>query len=138
MNLFHLAFDIALHAHMGQKDKQGQPYIFHPVAVANQFTDEDRQVVALLHDVVEDTDITLKTLSLSFPAHIVNAVDAITHRKGESNDDYILRCAKDAMATDVKRKDIAHNSGRLAGIGDAETIERLQRKYKRSLLLLNR
>ena len=136
MDLVHLALDIALHAHMGQRDKQGQLYIFHPVAVASQFTDEDRQVVGLLHDVVEDTDTTLKTLSISFPEHIVNAVDAITHRKGETNDDYIRRCSKNLIATDVKRKDIAHNFSRLAGIGDAETIDRLTKKYKRALLVL--
>jgi len=138
MDLVYLALDVALHAHMGQKDKQGQPYIFHPVAVAAQFTDEDRQVVGLLHDVVEDTEITLKTLSFSFPDHIVKAVDAITHRKGESNDDYIRRCSMNLIGTDVKRKDIAHNFGRLAGIGDDDTIERLRRKYKRALELLDK
>lgn len=102
------AFHIAYHAHRGQKRWDGSPYIDHPIAVAQSLKDVDAQIVALLHDVVEDTDITLDDLS-SFGDEVVDAVNAITKRDGERYVDYLNRVAANGLATEVKIADITHN-----------------------------
>ncbi len=111
MELVRLAQVIATGAHYGQVDKGGQPYIEHPKAVASFVKTEDEKTVAWLHDVVEDTHITLGDLkSVGFPIYIVNAVDAITHRKGEDRQVYLDRVANNPIATQVKLADLKHNS----------------------------
>lgn len=79
-----LARDVATRAHEGQTDKVGRPYIEHPAAVAARLSTVDEQVVGWLHDVVEDTDITLAELrAMGFTTEQVLAVDAMTKRRGE-------------------------------------------------------
>lgn len=75
------AMNIAYQAHKNQLDKSGVPYIFHPIHLAEQMETEEECVVALLHDVVEDTTITLEQLAKEFPESIINAIHCLTHKK---------------------------------------------------------
>lgn len=104
------AYELAKKAHAGQVDKAGNDYIDHPCAVAAMVSSDTDKAVAYLHDVVEDTDFTLRDLSNLFPSKIVSAIDAITKRKGESYDDYLLRVSQNSIAKRVKVADMKHNS----------------------------
>jgi (p)ppGpp synthase/HD superfamily hydrolase len=95
--------------HDRQTDKSGAPYIFHPIRVASTFTDEFLQTIAVLHDVVEDTKMTLADLDAMFPQGVVNAVDALTRREGEAYEDFIQRVARNPSARKVKIADIRDN-----------------------------
>ena len=105
------AMKIAYKAHEGQIDKSGLPYIFHPFHVAEQMKDEFSTAAALLHDVVEDTGITLSELEKEgFPEEVLTAVRLLT-RKGETSYlDYIREVRTNDIAVAVKLADIAHNS----------------------------
>lgn len=104
------AMTIAYNAHHGQKDKSGIPYVFHPFHVAEQMEDEDSAVVALLHDVVEDTPITFSDLEKEgFSGEILGALKLLTRKKGVSYQDYIKKIKENPLATKVKLADLAHN-----------------------------
>lgn len=103
------AITMAALAHEGQTDKSGAPYIFHPIRVASTFSDDLLQTISVLHDVVEDTSITLSDLGAHFPQSVVNAVDALTRREGESYKDFIRRVALNPSARKVKIADIRDN-----------------------------
>lgn len=103
------AIALAAEAHDGQTDKSGVAYIFHPVRVASTFSDETLQTIAVLHDVVEDTAVTLVDLDMQFPQGVVNAVDALTRRDGETYPDFILRVSRNPLARKVKIADIRDN-----------------------------
>lgn len=136
--LVELAESVARRAHAGQLDRSGTPYIGHPARVAanagGQAQDSSADLVeaaAWLHDVVEDTDVTLDHLAeLGLPGRIVAAVDALTRRPGEPSDAYYMRVTADPLALVVKLADIADNSDpdRLAML-DTQTRERLMVKY---------
>ena len=98
-------------AHHGQEDKGGMPYVFHPYHVAEQMTDEDCAVVALLHDVVEDTDYTIDQIrGMGFGDDVVEALECLTHREGEDYMDYIRKIRLNPIAKKVKLADLEHNS----------------------------
>lgn len=123
-------------AHKDQVDKGGSPYYLHPIYVALNVNSEDEKIVALLHDIIEDTDITLDDLkSEGFSDEIINAVDAITHRD-ESYEIYIQKVKTNAIATVVKIADIKHNmdTSRLKKITEKD-IKRVE-KYKKALAYL--
>lgn len=125
---------IATVAHTGQVDKAGRPYITHPARVAARVAGDDHAVaVAWLHDVVEDTTVTLTDLGEQFPAEVVAAVDALTRRDGEEPAEYYARVRRIPLALTVKLADLADNSDpqRLARLDDA-TRERLVAKYARA------
>jgi len=111
--IYEKALMLCVEAHGGVPRRfGGEPYCIHPIAVAESLRDYDieYQIVALLHDIVEDTDVTLELLKdLGFPKYIRSAVDAITHRKDESYADYIKRCNKNEIARLVKTADMLHN-----------------------------
>lgn len=110
-DLYAKALEIAIIAHEWQRDKGGHPYIMHPINVAEMCDNEIEKVVALLHDVVEDTDWSLKRLGQEgFSPVILSAVDAVTHRKGEPRRDYLDRCKANPIAKAVKLADLRHNS----------------------------
>lgn len=110
MDVTQLALNISREAHFGQKDKGDKPYIEHPLAVAASFTDEIRIAVALLHDVIEDTEITLTDLKArGVPVAVLEALDAITKRKEESYETYLSRVKANKEALDVKLADLRHN-----------------------------
>lgn len=129
---------LATRAHAGQTDKAGRPYIEHPADVASRLDDADARAAAWLHDVVEDTDVTLADLrTAGFPDAVVDAVDAVTKRPGENYEDAIARAGQDPVGRLVKRADIASNTdpARTALLDDV-TRARLAAKYARGLALL--
>ena len=134
------AMRLAYDAHYGQFDKAGLPYVFHPLHLAEQMTDEISTCVALLHDVVEDTDVTLEDLKEEFPLAVVEAVELLTHKKETRYSDYIERLKSNPVAKKVKLADIAHNSdeSRFSGVShhDTEGIERRRIKYARAKAIL--
>ena len=105
------ALEIATQAHAGQTDKAGQPYIDHPIHVAEAMETEDETVVALLHDVVEDSSWTLDDLAKEgFTGEQVEAVAALTHGPGVTYFEYIRSIKQVPLATAVKIADLRHNS----------------------------
>ena len=129
------AMKIAYEAHHGQADKAGLPYINHPLHLAEQMETEDTCVVALLHDVVEDTNVTLDDLKRAgFTEIQLEAIVAMTHEASVPYMDYIREIKKNPVATAVKIADIIHNS-------DVTRIEnptekdrtRFDRKYKTAM-----
>lgn len=126
------ALRIAYAAHAGQLDKCGAPYIFHPAHVAEQMDDEMSTCVALLHDVVEDSDVTLDDLAREFPPEVVEGVRLMTHDPSVDYLDYVRAIKGNPVAEKVKLADLAHNSDqtRFAGQPVApEELERRRRKY---------
>ena len=133
------AMDIAYHAHHGQVDKSGVPYIFHPLHLAESMEDEISCCAALLHDVVEDTPITLEDLAQQFPAEVVNIVALLTHEEGADYFDYVRRIKDHPIAKKVKLADLAHkmDSSRCAGVPvPAGQIGRLRSKYTKAKAIL--
>ena len=116
------AMNLAYNAHHGQFDKGGVPYIFHPIHLAEEMEDEISTCAALLHDTVEDTDVTLEQLAAIFPGEVVAAVDLLTHREGVDYFDYIRAIKRDPVAVKVKLADLRHNGDpkRICNQGNAE------------------
>lgn len=132
------AMVIAYNAHMNQFDKAGIPYIFHPIHVAEKMDTENECIVALLHDVVEDTNITFKQLEKEFPKEVIDALILLTHDKDTDYMDYIKKIKDNYIAKNVKIADIIHNSDetRLDKIKQKDIIR--INKYKKALeYLLN-
>ncbi len=131
------ALKLCFEAHKDQVDKAGIPYVFHPFHLAEQMQDENTTVVALLHDVVEDTDYTVQDLKdMGFSSEIVNAVVVMTHKDEIPYMEYIKAIKSNPIATEVKKADLAHNSdlSRLDIIDD-RAVERKE-KYKEAINLL--
>jgi hypothetical protein len=136
-----LAEQLATRWHAGQTDKLGEPYIGHPRRVAARLTTPDEKIVALLHDVLEDTEATRDDLhAAGFGAAIVEAVDALTRRPDETEHDYLTRVCSSPLAVTVKWADIADNRDpqRIARLPDPAMRHRLTQKYDRALGLLDR
>ena len=105
------ALQIAAKAHEGQKDKEGLPYILHPLRAMMSVKGEDAQIVAVLHDVIEDTSVTADDLRrVGFSEKIIAAVMCVTHRKNEPYADYVVRCKGNEVARRVKLADLEDNS----------------------------
>ena len=105
------ALQIAAKAHEGQKDKEGLPYILHPLRVMMAVQGEDAQIAAVLHDVVEDTPVTVDDLrAAGFGEQVLAAVQCVTHRKDEPYADYVVRCKANDIARRVKLADLEDNS----------------------------
>jgi len=104
------AMQIAYSAHHGQVDKGGLPDIFHPYHLAQQMEDELSCCAALLHDVVEDTDITMEELAREFPEEVIGVLRLLTHGKDVPYFEYVRRIKTDPIAVKIKLADIAHNS----------------------------
>jgi GTP diphosphokinase / guanosine-3',5'-bis(diphosphate) 3'-diphosphatase len=104
------AIELAAKAHAGQVDKGGQPYVLHPLRLMFAVRTLHERMAAVLHDVVEDTDITLDDLvSERFPTEVVAAVQALTKRPGESRIEAAHRAAADPIARVVKLADVTDN-----------------------------
>lgn len=106
-----LAIEIANFAHMEQVDKSGQPYILHPLRVMTDFTLtlEKERIVAVLHDVVEDTTITLEEIRERFGDEIADAVDSVSKREGELYKNFVMRAAENPIGIKVKYADLKDN-----------------------------
>ncbi len=127
------AIALAVEAHRGQADKAGAPYILHPLRVMLRMARPVEQVVAMLHDVVEDCGWTLERLrERGFPPEVCAALGALTRRPGESYEGFVLRAKADPIARTVKLADLQDNMDvRRLGELTAEDCERL-RKYQRA------
>ena len=126
------AMQIAYEAHQGQYDKGDVPYIFHPYHVAEQMTDETTTCTALLHDVIEDTEITLEQLEKEFPQKITEALKLLTRDGSMTYSEYIERLKHNPVARAVKLADLKHNSDMSRLDGNAvseEKIESLKNRY---------
>lgn len=101
---------IAVSAHKGQIDKGGNPYILHPLSLMLSVNGKIEQICAVLHDVIEDTDITLEYLEKEgFSQEVIQALDALTRRDNESYDEFIGRITYNRVACNVKLADLNHN-----------------------------
>ena len=135
------AMKIAYEAHLGQLDYNGVPYIFHPCHLAEQMDDEISCTVALLHDVVEDTDLTFTDLEQIFPAQVLEIVRLLTHDENIDYFDYIREIKKNPIATKVKLEDLKHNSDESRSIGSNLTQDQLlywKTKYAKAKEILLR
>lgn len=136
------AIRLAYKAHEGAVDKSGIPYILHPVHLAEQMTDELTTVTALLHDVVEDTTITLDDLRREgFPEEVITALGLLTHREGVPYMEYVAAIKSDPIARAVKLADLRHNmdASRFAGCPNPppdDKLEYYRQKYQPALALL--
>ena len=116
------AMTLAYDAHHGQTDRSGVPYIFHPARVAAGFTNEATACVAWLHDVVEDTDVSMEDIRLAgFGRVVCEALRLLTHDKSVPYMDYIRRIAENPIARAVKLADLRDNmdTSRLLVLDDA-------------------
>ncbi len=138
------ALRFAYHAHQGQLDHNGIPYVFHPLHLAEQMNDEISCCAALLHDVVEDTACTLEDLRREFPEEVVEVVALLTHNAAadDNNEAYyenIRKIRLHPIARNVKLADIAHNSDQSRCVGSGLTQEQLHRwqhKYQKAKAIL--
>ena len=130
------AMKIAFESHKDQTDKSGMPYIYHPIHLAEQMVDEDTTCVALLHDVVEDTNITIEDLKDEFTPKIIAALKLLTHDDAVPYMEYVAAIKNNPIAKAVKLADLAHNSDitRL-DIVDEKVLKRVE-KYKQAMKLL--
>ncbi|MBQ3292335.1 MAG: bifunctional (p)ppGpp synthetase/guanosine-3',5'-bis(diphosphate) 3'-pyrophosphohydrolase [Mogibacterium sp.] len=132
------AIKLSYKAHAGQTDKSGLPYFHHPMHLAEQMDDEDSTVVALLHDVVEDTSYTFHDLEqMGFGDAVIEALKLLTHDDYSPYLDYVRRIAKNPLATKVKLADLRHNSD-LSRLNHEPTIKDIERynKYQKAIAIL--
>ena len=109
--LLERAIAIALRAHQGQTDRSGNPYILHPLHLMDQMDSEFERMAAVLHDVVEDTEVTLADLEAAgFPQQVTEAVRLLTHDKSAvSYQEYVRRLRHNDLARKIKLADLEHN-----------------------------
>ncbi|HEX8692518.1 MAG TPA: HD domain-containing protein [Longimicrobium sp.] len=126
------AIRIAVEAHRGQKDRAGAPYILHPLRMMFRMQTDAERMAAVLHDVVEDTGWTLDDLrERGFADEVVEAVDHLTRREGESYDEFVERAARHPVARRVKIADLEDNMDvRRTGEVTQKDTERLTRYHR--------
>ncbi len=131
------AMRLAYEAHKEQFDKGGVPYIFHPYHIAEQLDEEYDVCVALLHDVVEDTEVTLEELETAgFPKEVVEAVGLMTRDKETNYLDYVRRLKSNPIAKKVKLLDLAHNTDPTRLVEDKEKSASLLDRYAKAKAIL--
>lgn len=132
MDLIEKSIELALRAYTGQKDKAGETYILHPLRIMAKMEGAKEKSVALLHDVIEDSEITARQLLESgIPEDVVDAVEALTKRDGESYEAFLLRVKANLLATKVKIADIEDNINvlRLKSL-EGKDLERVAKYHK--------
>lgn len=132
------AIAIAVEAHTGQKDRYGASYILHPLRVMARVSTDPEKMVAILHDVVEDTDWTFDDLRREgFSEELIAALDCVTKREGEAYEDFVKRSAANPLARRVKTADLEDNMDlRRAEKLTEKDLERMN-KYLRAWRFLN-
>lgn len=127
MNQIEMALDLALKAHKGQIDLDGNPIILHPLTVGLAGQNDDERVLGFLHDVVEDTDYTFDDLrQMGFASNIVEALQLLTHGNDMSYEEYVS-CIVDSgneLAIHVKLNDLHHNISRGLAGGHTKLVEK--------------
>lgn len=133
---FLIALYIMLKSHINQKDKAGKPYIYHPLIVMRAVKGYKTKIVALLHDVVEDSNYTIEQLKKIFDNDIIEAIDLLTKKKKQDYFEYLNAIKRNEIAKKVKISDLKHNMDlkRLSKINDND-LKRFE-KYKKSLEFL--
>ncbi len=126
------ALKLATEKHKGQKRKMSdREAITHPIAVADNFVNDEFKTVAILHDTIEDTDLTLADLiKLGLEIELVNIVDILTHKKEQTYLDYILLCGEYEMSRQIKIADLKHN------LSDNPTSKCAEDRYIMALYIL--
>lgn len=137
MSTLEQAIAVAAQAHAGQVDKAGAPYILHPLRVMLRCTAPETRIVAVLHDVVEDTDVMIDHLRAEgFSECVLAGLDAVTKRVGEGYMDFIARAAADPIGRQVKVADLLDNSDMTRITNPtAKDLERVE-KYRIALAVL--
>ena len=138
MSTLEKAISIALEAHKSKLDKAGAPYILHPLRVMLNMETEEEMMVAVLHDVVEDSDYSFDKLrEIGFSERVLEALDSVTKRAGEAYEDFVKRAASDPIGKKIKLADLRDNMdlSRLAKITDVD-LKRVQ-KYHDALKILD-
>jgi (p)ppGpp synthase/HD superfamily hydrolase len=135
------AISIAAKVHEDMLDKGGKPYILHPIRIMMRLRTDDQELMsmAILHDVIEDSDWTLEQFRAEgFSERVLKGLDSLTHRLGEPYEDYIKRIASNFDAVLCKLEDLRDNSDitRLKGIAKKD-IERME-KYNKAFLYLSK
>ena len=133
------AMKIAYASHHGQVDYNGIPYIFHPIHLAEGMDDEISCCAALLHDVVEDTAVTMEELAKEFPPEVIDVLKLLTHDDHVDYFDYVRAIKTNPIAVKVKLADLAHNSDQNRCVGSDLTPERLahwKQKYQKAVAIL--
>ena len=131
------ALKLCFDAHKDQLDKSGMPYVFHPFHLAEQMKTEETTIVALLHDLVEDTEYTIEDLvNMGFDKAITDAIALMTHADNVDYMDYVRMIKDNPIAKEVKLADLNHNSDltRLDVI-DEKALSR-RKKYLKAIALL--
>lgn len=120
------AVEIAARAHVSQKDKRtGEPYVLHPLRLMTRVDGEHAKMAAVLHDVVEDTPVTLDDLRREgFPEPVLQAVAALTRRDDETYAQFIVRCRNDPVALRVKLADLEDNANLPRALLRADRVEK--------------
>ena len=127
---------IAYEAHKNQVDKSGVPYIYHPIHVAEQMNTENECIIALLHDVVEDTNVTFKQLEEVFSKEIIDILKLLTREENIEYDEYIKRIKNNSIACKVKIADLTHNLDKTRLDFVTEVDVKRNEKYKKALQIL--
>lgn len=131
------ALRLSFEAHKEQVDKSGMPYVYHPFHLAEQMDTEETVTVALLHDVVEDTDYSMQDIiNMGFPKAVTDALALMTHDKAVPYMEYVEKIKGNSIARTVKLADLRHNSdmSRLEVVDD-KALQRIQ-KYQEAISLL--
>jgi len=139
MSTLERAIAIAANGHEGQLDKGGQPYVLHPLRMVLRLRGSEERIVAALHDVVEDCGVTLEQLrDGGFSETVVEAIQSVTRRPGETYDAFIARAARNPIGRRVKLADLEDNSdlSRIASPSPADR-ERVD-KYRRAIEYIER
>ena len=132
-----MALNLCFEAHKEQRDKSGMPYVFHPFHLAEQMKTEETTIVALLHDLVEDTDYTIEDLiNMGFDKSVTDAIALMTHADNVDYMDYVGMIKENPIAKTVKLADLRHNCDltRLDTI-DEKALRRKE-KYQKAIALL--
>ncbi len=129
------AIEIAARAHAGTLDKQDSPYVLHCLRVMLGVEGTPAQIVAVMHDVVEDTDITLEDLAKEgFSQEVLEALNLVTHKPEDSYAEYVIACQANPIARQVKLSDLKDNSSSTRMMLRPERFERDSARMMRYLL----
>lgn len=138
-DLYERAHAFASQKHSGQLRKDGQPYITHPEKVASFFDDGAEKVVAILHDVLEDTDATEEELrELGCTDDMLEALRLLTHRDGVPYMDYVKAAAANPIARAVKLADLHHNLSTMDAIRNLPYAPILEKRYREAIAYIER
>jgi len=128
------AIALAAQYHEGQTDKGGRPYVFHPLRLMLKALTEQEQIAAVLHDTIEDTDLTLDDLRKEgFSDEIVEAIDRLSRREDETYREFILRIKENRLAARVKILDLQDNMDLTRIKKPSEKDQKRLLKYSRAL-----